>query len=308
MRSEDPELAGAFAAEPGAAPPSVRDHGIVAIEAHERAAGSRALATAALDHWPDASQELAAAVKDSVVAIRDCLDSELTEALLAFVETSPMAPAATASWSQMPLGVILRGLYSVARQATRSQAARSVLDRCAAVRDEVTDPAQLDGHQNELVAALMAVEDAVAAIEGYASLPPFAFVDEAYLSKYGLLQALQVGFDAAEHVARVLRVKLRADRMAGGKTVLVARNIVAGHPIGGSMAGQSWLHCHDRASAHDNSVIRVMSFSRKDPSKWTGQTLRTEELIHDGLDVIDELLTRALTAVTRGSGGPCRAR
>jgi hypothetical protein len=39
-----------------------------------------------------------------------------------------------------------------------------------------------------------------------------------------------------------------------------------------------------------------MSFSRKDPSVWTGQTLATADLIHDGLGVISELLTRSLTA------------
>jgi hypothetical protein len=84
--------------------------------------------------------------------------------------------------------------------------------------------------------------------------------------------------------------------MPGGKTVLVARNIVAGHPIGGNMDGQSWLHFHDRSSAHDKAVVRVMSFSRKGPTEWTGQTLLTADLMRDALGVIGELLTRALAA------------
>ena len=140
----------------------------------------------------------------------------------------------------------------------------------------------------------MVVEDAVSAIEGYAALPPFAHVDEAYLAKYGLLQALQVGFDGAEAVARVLGVRLRADGAAQGKDVKVARNIVAGHPIGGTMQGQSWHHFHDRATAHDKAVIRVMSFPRDDPENWTGQTIQTDELVTDGISVIVKVLRRAL--------------
>jgi hypothetical protein len=38
-----------------------------------------------------------------------------------------------------------------------------------------------------------------------------------------------------------------------------------------------------------------MSFSRRDPSEWTGQTIRTEELTEDALTVITEILRRALS-------------
>jgi hypothetical protein len=86
----------------------------------------------------------------------------------------------------------------------------------------------------------MVVEDAIGAIEGYADAAPFNFVDEAYLAKYGLRQALQVAFDGAESAAKVLGVRLRADRK-GGKAAIVARNIVAGHPIGGNMDGESGI-------------------------------------------------------------------
>lgn len=69
-----------------------------------------------------------------------------------------------------------------------------MLEAVAFIREAVTDAAPLSGHANELVAALMALEDAVSAVEGYVSMPPLGFVDEAYLSRFGLLQALQLGF------------------------------------------------------------------------------------------------------------------
>lgn len=197
-------------------------------------------------------------------------------------------------WSDAPLGVLLRGLYSVARQYLRLPEAQEVLRQCDDVRIAVETAGHLDSHPNELMAALTVVEDAANAIAGYAALPPFGHVDEAYLAKYGLLQALQVGFDGAEAVAQCLGYRIRADSVAGGKAVKIARNIVAGHPIGGTMAGESWHHFHDRASAHENAVIRVMSFSRTDPERWTGQTLPTDELVTDGLGVIAEVLRRAL--------------
>jgi hypothetical protein len=68
-------------------------------------------------------------------------------------------------------------------------------------------PTRLAGHPNELAAALMVVEEAVAAIEGYANAAPFNFVDEAYLAKYGVLQALRAGFDGAESAAKVLGIR-----------------------------------------------------------------------------------------------------
>jgi hypothetical protein len=46
-------------------------------------------------------------------------------------------------------------------------------------------------------------------------------------------------------------------------------------------------------------VIRVMSFSRRDPEKWTGQSISTADLVRDGLAVISELLSRALDFFTR---------
>ena len=82
--------------------------------------------------------------------------------------------------------------------------------------------------------------------------------------------------------------------MPGGKAVKIVRNIVAGHPLGGNMQGESWHHFHDRSTAHDKAVIRVMSFSRADPDRWTGQTLETEALATDAITAIAELFRRAL--------------
>lgn len=261
--------------------------------------GSRAreIAGAILANWPEEidddvlSQE---PVLAAVVQVQRAPDeSTLRQALEAFVDDE-LGVAGASEPASTPAEILLRGLYSIGRQFLRSADTQNVLGLCNDVRSAVEEKGHLSSHPNELMAALMVVEDAVNAIEGYAALPPFQHVDEAYLAKYGLLQALQVGFDAVEAVARCLGTKVRADAVAGGKTVKVARNIVAGHPIGGTMAGESWHHFHDRSTAHDKAVIRVMSFSRADPERWTGQTLATDELIADGVSVIATVLTRAL--------------
>lgn len=256
---------------------------------------ARALARATLDHWSDDSEELpSTTLRDIVVRIQSVPEDGLGATLEEFVIGAPEAIGTGHPWSDAPLGVLIRGLYSVARQYLRLPEAQEVLRQCDAVREAVDSTGHLDSHPNELMAALMVVEDAANAISGYAALPPFEHVDEAYLAKYGLLQALQVGFDGAEAVAHGLGCRVRADSVAGGKAVKIARNIVAGHPIGGTMAGESWHHFHDRATANENAVIRVMSFSRAEPERWTGQTLPTNELVTDGLDVIAAVLRRAL--------------
>lgn len=258
---------------------------------------ARALAHACLDHWPDDANGGAPPdrLRDAIQSVENAPDdAELRRFLQAFIDTAPEATGPDHPWADAPLGVLLRGLYSIARQHLRSPEARDVLRLCNEVRTSVERVGALDSHPNELMAALMVLEDAVNAIEGYSALPPFDHVDEAYLAKYGLLQAMQVGFDGAEAVARCLGARVRADAMDGGKAVKVARNIVAGHPIGGTMAGESWHHFHHRGSAHDKSMIRVMSFSRTDPENWTGQTLLTDELISDSMAVISQVLRRGL--------------
>ncbi|HXJ82818.1 MAG TPA: hypothetical protein VMS64_29540 [Candidatus Methylomirabilis sp.] len=258
---------------------------------------SRALAYSILRCWPDASEAEAPPhhVRDAAVGVRDAADHDaLREALEQFIEVAAGATGGEQPWADTPVGALLRGLYSAGKQYLHSAGGKEVIRLCNEIRAAVETIGHLERHPNELMAALMAVEDAVSAIEGYAALRPFLHVDEAYLAKYGLLQAVQVGFDGAEGVARTLGLTLRADAMPGGKAVKIARNIIAGHPLGGNMQGESWHHFHDRATAHDKAVIRVMSFSRPDPERWTGQTLATEGLVTDAVGAIAELLRRAL--------------
>jgi hypothetical protein len=270
----------------------------MALTSRELGDKAQDFAKAILNSWPSGDEAPPAVTGDAVSAVKDASDdASLAAALRAFVDIAHPSLEHDRIWADTPLGVLLGGLFSRARQYLRSPDAQEALRLCNDIRAAVDDPDQWDS--SELLAALMVVEDAVGAIEGYAAAAPFNFVDEAYLAKYGLLQALQVGFDGAESVAKVLGVRLRADRK-GGKAVIVARNIVAGHPIGGNMAGKSWHHFQDRATVHDKAIIRVMSFSRSDPEHWTGQTLRTDELIKDGLHAITHILRDALNEFAAG--------
>jgi hypothetical protein len=126
--------------------------------------------------------------------------AETDESLLGAVERLGVAAGPTlgqgGSWLTDALQATLGALNALARQLRYSSIAQDVLHLC----DEVRDRAALEGINEpdrvRLLAALMVVEDATCAVEGYRSLPPFAYVAEAYLAKYGLLQALQLGFDA----------------------------------------------------------------------------------------------------------------
>lgn len=256
---------------------------------------SRAMAAALVEEWPHGAEPSPPEdLREAAEAVRSASDDELAFALQRFIVVVSTLGDSLVPWSDDALGALTRGLYSVARQHEHSPEAKQVFRLCTAISVAADGTGQLDVHRNELRAARMVVEDAVSAIEGYAASPPFAHVDEAYLAKYGLLQAVQLGFDGAEAVARVLGTRVRADSVPGGRAAKIARNIVAGHPVGGTMASDSWHHFHDRSTAHDNAVIRVMSFSRTDPERWAGQTLATDELVTDGIAVIAEVLRRAL--------------
>jgi len=98
--------------------------------------------------------------------------------------------------------------------------------------------------------------------------------------------------DHATHQAPAFGLKLTPDRLPGGKAVLISRNLVAGHPVGGTYRGLPRQHFHDRASAHHPAVIRVMSFQRDNPKEWSGQTLVTTELITIAYSVVTEALER----------------
>jgi hypothetical protein len=198
-------------------------------------------------------------------------------------------------WTSEPLRALIEGMISALNILDRSPSALRVLDLCEQVRQLWSERAEpVDGSPEHLraLAGLMVLEDSVSAIEGYPAASQFSSVDEAYLAKYGLLQAMQLSFDSVQAVAGAFGMRLRPDRLPGGKVVLVTRNLVAGHPVGGTYRGLPHQHFHDRASAHDAAIIKVMSFQRDDPKKWSGQTLLTIELISSAYSVITEALER----------------
>jgi hypothetical protein len=260
----------------------------------------RETATAVLHYWNQSSVGLTAPLRGrEAIADLESNIAESGESLLGAVERLGVAARPTlgdgGSWLTDALQASLRALKALARQLRYSSIAQDVFQLC----DEVRGRAEALERINEpdrvrLLAALMVVEDATCAVEGYRALPAFAYVDEAYLAKYGLLQALQLGFDATQAVGELLGLRLRADRVAGGKVVKITRTLVAGHPLGGSYQGRAWEHFHDRGTAHEKSVLKIMSFDSHDPTNWTGQTHETNRLMNDGLAVICELLSQVL--------------
>jgi hypothetical protein len=196
-------------------------------------------------------------------------------------------------WSDPELAALVVALNYALRQLRHSLAAQDIFRLCVAI-SQAANAKPLGGTEAaRLVAALMVIEDATSAIEGYRALESFEHVDDAYLAKFGLLQALQLGFDAAQKACEAVGVTARADATVEGKSVKVTRHIVAGHPVGGTMRGKNWLHFHDRSSAHDKEAIRVMSFLDSDPSIWTAQSQSAQELIDNGLEVMFSLLQQA---------------
>jgi hypothetical protein len=196
-------------------------------------------------------------------------------------------------WSDPELTAIVTGLNSVLRQLRHSFAAQEVFRLCRTISQAASVKPLGDAEAARLVAALMVVEDATSALESYRAVTSFDHVDDAYLAKFALLQALQLGFDAAQNTCAAVGIKARADATAEGKSIKITRHIVAGHPLGGTMGGKNWLHFHDRSSAHDKDTIRVMSFLDSDPSTWTGQSQSARELIDNGLQVLLGLLQQA---------------
>jgi hypothetical protein len=202
---------------------------------------------------------------------------------------------ASKPWVSEPLRALIEGMLSALNILDRSPWAQRVLEMCEEVRQLWAargEPAEGSPEQLRALAGLMVLEDSVCAIEGYKAIKRFRSIDDAYLTKYGLLQAMQLAFDAAQAIAGSFGMKLRPDRLPGGKVVLVTRNLVAGHPLGGTYRGVSHQHFHDRATAHDPEIIRVMSFQHDDPKEWNGQTLLTTELIRSAYAVVTEALER----------------
>jgi hypothetical protein len=185
-------------------------------------------------------------------------------------------------WVSEPLRALIEGLLSALNMLDRSPSSHRVLGLCEEIRRlwaGCGQPAEGSPEHLRALAGLMVLEDSVSAIEGYRIRGRFHSVDQAYLTKYGLLQAMQLAFDSVQAVAGAFGLKLRPDRLAGGKAVLITRNLVAGHPVGGTYRSLPHQHFHDRASAQDPAVIRLMSFQSNSPKEWNGQTLLTIELI-----------------------------
>jgi hypothetical protein len=263
----------------------------------------RQAAKAVLSYWNDAPNTSVAPAKvrsaiTRLSVVLDSSDGPLLRAAERLVRAAMPSIDLERSWTTEPLRALIRYLLTLSRQLHYSPVAHENLDLCDQMRRAPNVVADLDENQrNQLLSALMVVEDATCAIEGYRSLPQFGHVDEAYLAKYGLMQALQLGFDAAVSVGRVLGTEQRADTTREGKSIKITRTVVAGHPLGGNMQGQSWQHYHDRASAHDKSVIKIMSFASRDATEWTGLTQSTVKLMDDGLVVIRDLLRVVLAGL-----------
>lgn len=252
----------------------------------------RKLSHSTIDHWNVAPNAKSAPLKvrhamANLATHLDAPDSSLLRAVERLVKSASSSVARKTVWTTESLRILILALNSYARQLRRSPLSKEILQLCTDVRENIPIRFHLD--KNQLVriqAALMVIEDAICAVEGYSSSQSFSHVDEAYLAKYGLLQALQLGFDATEALGKVVGLKLRADSSKGGKSVKIARNKVAGHPLKALIDSKPWDHFHDRSTAHEKSIIRVMSFAATDSTNWTGESLSTVQLIEDGLTTI----------------------
>ncbi len=222
----------------------------------------------------------------------DASDSSLLRAVERLVKSTSSSVTRKTTWTTDSLRILILAINSYARQLRRSPLSKEILQLCTDVRENVPTSLGLDANQLvRIQAALMVIEDAVCAVEGYRSSPSFSHVDEAHLAKYGLLQALQLGFDATESLGKGMGLKLRADSSKSGKSVKIARNKVAGHPLKALIDSKPWDHFHDRSTAHEKSIIRVMSFEATDSTNWSGVSMLTVQLMDDGLTTIrDKML------------------
>lgn len=260
----------------------------------------RELVGATVKYW-EAVPDRSSASKQ-VEAAMDALPSALAGSDAAVIKAARRLSVAALpgiraakEWVSGPLRALIEGILSALNMLDRSPAAQRVLGLCEEVRQLWPERSRhVEGSPGHLrvLAGLMVLEDSVSAIEGYRAVGRFRSVDQAYLTKYGLLQAMQLAFDSVQAVAGAFGLKLRPDRLPGGKAVLVTRNLVAGHPVGGTYRSLPRQHFHDRASAHDPAVIKVMSFQSDSPKEWSGQALLTIELIANAYSVVTEALER----------------
>jgi hypothetical protein len=260
----------------------------------------RELADATVKYWeavPDrssASKQVEAAM-DALPRVLAGSDADVINAARKLSAAALPGIRVGRQWVSEPLRALIEGMLSALNMLDRSPAALRVLDLCEEIRQlwaAGSEPAEGTPEHLRALAGLMVLEDSVSAIEGYQRVRRFRSADEAYLAKYGLLQAMQLAFDAAQAVAGAFGQQLKPDRLTGGKMVLVTRNLVAGHPVGDTYHRLPHQHFHDRASTHDPAVIKVMSFQSRNPTEWSGQTLLTTELITSAYSVVTGALER----------------
>ena len=146
----------------------------------------------------------------------------------------------------------------------------------------------------QFVAAHFTLIDSQYAIDSYTEVTAFRDYREAYLMKFGLLQALQNQLKSVEEVADAVGRPRRIDRLDGVAMILVTRHIVAGHPLRSNVDGTVWRHFHDRGSVHDPTMIRVMSFAADDPAEWTGRTVMVADLLRDQAAAVETVLRETL--------------
>jgi hypothetical protein len=154
---------------------------------------------------------------------------------------------------------------------------------------EEGDPVDL-----QFVASHFTLIDSQYAIDSYSELKQFRDFREAYLMKFGLLQALHNQLKSVEEIASSVNRPRKLDRLDGVASILVTRHIVAGHPLRSNVDGTVWRHFHDRGSVHDPTVIRVMSFEAIHPENWTGRTVVVADLLRDQATAVESALSEVL--------------
>lgn len=139
--------------------------------------------------------------------------------------------------------------------------------------------AEGDSRSLHVNTCLFVLEDAQRAIDAYSATDGFAGIGEAYLKKYGLLQAMQLQLDAVDALGRGLGKNLDINQYEGIRSVRDVRHTVGGHPIRSQTRGAKRQHFHDRITILEPGVIRFMSFAAADPTDWSGATLRVGDLV-----------------------------
>lgn len=229
------------------------------------------LLRAAQTSWMSSAREWAPDVVrlaiEGIATAGPTLDEDLRVAD-ALVAAALPGCRAEEDWCDPEFSALVVGIHSVLRQVRHSSASQDIFRLCHSISAAASVQPLDEADATRLIAALMVVEDATSAVEGYRAAPEFDHVDDAYLAKFGLLQAFQLGFDAAEVVCRLVGATANAGSSAEGKVVLIARSIIAGHPLGTRVQQAKWQHFHDRSSAHEKSRLRVMAFQDQAPSIW----------------------------------------